>query len=206
MDKIKVKLFDYFSKESAINALKIPYENENANEDLLNNVIKVRKHESIAEKIVMEFIIKDNSRLELQEHVRHRIASPTVKSSRYTLQKMSLDNCLNKHVHPNNLKSEFNIPDKLAIEYHQRLNDLIRHSAEFIEFCQLNSIPNDLAKYGVLESLRTHMSWTINLRSLRNFLKLRLDKHSHFEIRYIANLIIEELKGTYIERLIDDIV
>jgi len=51
----------------------------------------------------------------------------------------------------------------------------------------------DTVKYNIPESYRTELTWTINLRSLQNFLTLRTDKAAHFEIRHLANLIYEAL-------------
>ena len=39
------------------------------------------------------------------------------------------------------------------------------------------------------ESKRTSLQWTINLRSLRNFLELRQSPKAHFEIRHLSELI-----------------
>jgi thymidylate synthase ThyX len=64
---------------------------------------------------------------------------------------------------------------------------------------------NDLMKYMLPESFRTSLVWTINIRSLNNFLKLRSDKGSHFEIRKLAGLVYEEAVKTPYKNLIFDI-
>lgn len=58
-----------------------------ADKNLLNTLINVKKHSSISEHIIYIFNIKGISRLVLQELARHRIASYSVKSSRYVLKK-----------------------------------------------------------------------------------------------------------------------
>ena len=44
----------------------------------------------------------------------------------------------------------------------------------------------DKIKYALPECYKTELVWTINLRSLRNFLKLRLSLKAHQEIRKLA--------------------
>jgi thymidylate synthase ThyX len=55
------------------------------NSKLLENLSWVTFHHSVLEHIVFQFHIKDIGRGVLQEFSRHRIASLTVKSTRYTL-------------------------------------------------------------------------------------------------------------------------
>ena len=47
----------------------------------------------------------------------------------------------------------------------------------------------DKIKYALPECYKTELVWTINLRSLRNFLKLRLSLKAHQEIRKLATII-----------------
>ena len=52
---------------------------------------------------------------------------------------------------------------------------------------------NDISKYNVGESYRTQLTWTINMRSLQNFLSLRTDKKALPEIQHLAHLIYAQL-------------
>ena len=52
---------------------------------------------------------------------------------------------------------------------------------------------NDISKYNVGEAYRTQLTWSINLRSLQNFLSLRTDKKALPEIQHLANLIYKSL-------------
>ena len=65
-------------------------------------------------------------------------------------------------------------------------------------------IPNDLAKYCLPEGFRTNFTWTINLRSLMNFIRLRHNMKAHFEIRHISHLIVEGVKSTWVNELLND--
>ena len=57
----------------------------------------------------------------------------------------------------------------------------------------LAGIPNDTLKMMLPESFKTSLVLTINARSLRNLLNLRLDKRAHWEIRSLAHEIVKQL-------------
>lgn len=195
MNKIKVTLLEVTPEHVVNRAISMPYDSEPSSE-LTRKVIGVKKHLSCAEHVVMNFIVEGSSRLELQEHMRHRIASPTVKSTRYTIQK----------------GLEFVRPDLSALTQAQRnVMNLALDRAEalawnLVTVLQSDDIPNDYIKYVLPESLRTSLSWTINLRSFVNFLELRTAENAHFEIRHIAKLMREEIakdkKSTYIDKIL----
>lgn len=204
MNKITVTLLGIHGLEAAYRAVKKPYKNEDADgKKLLHKVAKVMKHESVLEHIVFQFDVTGSSRLELQEHMRHRMASTTVESTRYALTEMKKDvyNC-----------SLFSFKDKeMVIRKYTVIPIQLAHIEEKIikqRFKQLklwakifDKFGADFAKYELIESIRTSFVWTINARSMLNFLKLRTSKNAHFEIRHIANLMSdllcenEEIKG-----------
>jgi len=64
-------------------------------------------------------------------------------------------------------------------------------------FSKITSLPRNTLKYLLPESFRTSLVWTINARSLLNFLKLRLTPNAHYEIRHLALLILELVKANY---------
>lgn len=57
----------------------------------------------------------------------------------------------------------------------------------------ISGIKNDIAKYCLPECFKVDLVWTINMRSLMNFLQLRLSNNAHFEIRELANRVLEVL-------------
>ena len=122
---------------------------------------------------------------------RHRIASYTVESTRFTLKNvLSSDELVIKDfcVEPPNQTLASIKSNTLAMQ--AILEELNR------------GVPNDTVKYMLPESYRVNLTMTINLRSLVNFLELREAPGAHFEIRHLAGLIREELKGTYVEELL----
>lgn len=206
MNKIKVKLLN-ITPESIVNqAVAMPYGSEPSFE-LTKRVICMKKHLSCAEHIVMNFLIEGSSRLELQEHMRHRMASPTVKSSRFTLNKD-----LSKYADKDDYSDLFVMPDLSALSSEQQ--ELMKSAYDAVyprvmtalTILKESNIPNDYVKYILPESFRTSFSWTINLRSLLNFLHLRTDKNAHFEIRHISNLILQELANNEQSRYVANLI
>lgn len=140
---------------------------------LLEKIID-SKHESVLEHMVFTFKITDISRACLQELARHRIASYSVKSTRYTLKELRDT--------PDNELEKFLIEDIEPIVKYSSIKSLKKIK-------MMLNMPNpdmDKIKYALPECYKTELVWTINLRSLRNFLKLRLSLKAHQEIRKLA--------------------
>lgn len=143
---------------------------------LLKKIID-SKHESVLEHMVFTFKITDISRACLQELARHRIASYSVKSTRYTLKELRDT--------PDNELEKFLIEDIEPIVKSSAIDSLKK-----IKMMLNMSNPDmDKIKYALPECYKTELVWTINLRSLRNFLKLRLSLKAHQEIRKLATII-----------------
>lgn len=205
MDKIKV-ILKHITPEFVVNeAVGMPYDTPPSSE-LTAKVIGIKKHLSCAEHIVMNWHVIGSSRLELQEHMRHRMASPTVKSTRYTIDKDFLRD------YAINTEDLFVMPDlsKLSVEQaailSAHLGFITNRVITAVRQCKDEKIPNDYIKYLLPESLRTSFSWTINLRSFINFLELRTDKHAHFEIRHIAKLMRAELANKLESQYVDELL
>lgn len=204
MENIKV-ILKHITPEFVVNeAVGMPYDTPPSFE-LTGKVIGIKKHLSCAEHIVMNWHVIGSSRLELQEHMRHRMASPTVQSTRYVLKKL-LDSI--------EYADAFVSPDLSALPADKAalVDATIKYIQKqfFLTAKEMHSagIPTDYIKYIVPESLRTSFSWTINLRSFINFLQLRTDKHAHFEIRHIANemrkAISEKLEANYVDEILKE--
>ena len=143
---------------------------------LLKKIID-SKHESVLEHMVFTFKITDISRACLQELARHRIASYSVKSTRYTLKELRDT--------PDNELEKFLIEDIESIVKSSAIDSLKK-----IKMMLNMSNPDmDKIKYALPECYKTELVWTINLRSLRNFLKLRLSLKAHQEIRKLATIV-----------------
>ena len=154
---------------------------------LIKRIIE-SQHTSTLEHCVLTFNLEGWSRLCLQELARHRLASYSVKSTRYTLSELK------------NEESFF--PVRLNYDRANKYINLTKNddidvcstiSLELLRQKIVAGIPNDQVKYCLPECYKFDGIFTINLRSLRNFLELRTSKRAHFEIRELAFKIYEVL-------------
>ena len=168
---------------------------------LLDRVGNQFHHGSILEHISFNFFIDGISRACLQELARHRMSSFSVKSSRYTLTELKrlspfIDELGNLYVNDNG--KYINKDGILASDYLvQRSNDKVnKQNVRILDALRdilSDGTSNDEAKYCMPEAYRTQLTWSINLRSLQNFLTLRTSKKALPEIQHLAHLIYESL-------------
>ena len=193
----KVKLLSYTPLEVINTAIRTCWDSHDKSDnlgekdlDLMKRVILENKHESCGEHCVFNFFIQGISRLNLMELTRHRLASYSVKSTRYTLKELRNE-------------TEFTIKDKERASKYINLTD-----NENVDECSIQALENvrrlvnnavnynvtqDLIKYALPECYKTDLTFSINVRSLRNLLKLRTSKSAHFEIRNLAYKLYEAL-------------
>ncbi len=152
--------------------------------ELIDRVGNKYSHKSTLEHLSYTFYIQGISRACLQELARHRIASYSVKSSRYTLVELrkaditTLEKA-SKYIRLVGIEAV----DNASYEALKRLQSLIQDT----------SIKNDYVKYAMPESYLTELTWSINARSLQNFLQLRSSKHALWEIQALAQAIYSVL-------------
>ncbi len=153
---------------------------------LIDRVGNKFKHASTLEHLVYTFYIQEISRALLQELARHRMASLSVKSTRYTLKELKKEEPFSEN--------EFKRVEKYLVltGVEQVDNASIKALDNLREILKAN-VSNDKAKYCLPESYKTELTWTINARSLQNFLFLRSDKAALWEIRDLANAIYNAL-------------
>lgn len=185
---MNVKLLNFTPIEVAIRAIRRCYNSEHNSDNFgIKDVKLIRRivkdgHTSTVEHIVFTFDIDGISRSCLQELVRHRIASFSVKSTRYTLKELGSAN----------------------INYTDFLVDTGNDVVNFINICTLReisehigTIPNDILKLSLPEAYKTSLIMTINARSFSNFLKLRTSQRAHWEIRKLAKAMFDVLPCEY---------
>ena len=149
--------------------------------DLIDRVGNKNRHSSTLEHLVYTFSIDGISRACLQELARHRIASYSVKSTRYTLKELKDTNTCEL--------------EKFLIE---DIDSVVKSSAldSLRNIKTLLNLPNakmDSIKYALPECYKTSLTWTINARSLQNFLSLRTSKAALKEIRELALKVFDSL-------------
>lgn len=146
-------------------------------------------HESVLEHIVLTFLIEGKSRRCLQELVRHRIASYSVQSTRWSLKKLA-----------NRMTPDQDVDDYLVRTGDGHFDYLNRmHLLRVVWLLRNGQVKNDTAKMMLPEAFKTKTVVTINLRSFRNFLNLRTAQDAHWEIRNLAQDMFLELP----EELVD---
>ena len=158
--------------------------------DLIKRVVLQNFHESVCEHCVFNFFIQGISRLNLMELTRHRLASYSVKSTRYTLKELRNETEFtikdkeraSKYI---NLTDNNNV-DECSIQALENVRRLVNNAVNY-------NVTQDLIKYALPECYKTDLTFSINVRSLRNLLKLRTSKTAHFEIRQLAYKLYEVL-------------
>jgi len=210
---MKVELLQHGSLEVCAHAIRTCWQSFDKSDDggekdkdLIHRVGNKFKHASTLEHLTYTFYISDISRALLQELARHRMASPSVKSTRYTLKELKNEDTFTQGMSMLELKQKYTNPQEVYDDKHMiRASKYLVWTGELmVDFSSivalenlrltlLDGFANDKAKYCLPESYKTELSWTINARSLQNFISLRSSKSALWEIRDLANMIFESL-------------
>ena len=153
---------------------------------LIDRVGNKYKHASTLEHLVYTFYIQGISRALLQELARHRMASLSVKSTRYTLKEL-------KECEPFELDDFEGASKFIVLTGNADVDSASIAALNKLQTLLKKGISNDIAKYALVESYKTELTWTINARSLQNFLSLRSSKSALWEIRKLAREIFKVL-------------
>lgn len=164
---------------------------EESAERFIRNILK-RGHESVIEhEAVTVRMICDRGIT--HEIVRHRIASYSQESTRYC------------NYSGDKFGNEITVID-IAGGFSYDLNnetDLQKYEAwmramenaekSYFELIELGATPQE-ARSVLPNSLKTEIVVTMNLRSWRNFFRLRCDSHAHPQMREVANIALDLFK------------
>ena len=155
--------------------------------ELIERVGNKFKHASTLEHLSYNFYIQGISRALLQELARHRVASLSVKSTRYTLKELKKE-----------LKFELG-------DFERAQKFLVLTGDETVDNASIKALENlreilanttkslDIVKYCLPECYKTELTWSVNARSLQNFLSLRSSKSALWEIRNLSLKLYESL-------------
>lgn len=155
-------------------------------EKFIQNIIKsghdsVIEHASISVRIV-------SCRGTIYELVRHRIASYSQQSSRYcNFSKDKFGNELT-FIKPI-FDKKHNVNEELYLK--QWEESMLMIEKQYLNMSADGVIP-EYTRHILPNSLKTEIVATMNLRSWRNFLKLRMSQNAHPQIRDIAFKIFDE--------------
>jgi len=158
--------------------------------ELIDKVGNKFKHSSTLEHLNYTFYIQGVSRALLQELARHRIASLSAKSTRYTLKELEEEDSFE-------ISGETYYWGRVAKFCVLTGNDLtdtyIAKALENVRELKSQGVPNGIAKFALPDAYKTELTWTINARSLQNFLTLRTAPAAMWEIRSLAYAVYEAL-------------
>ncbi len=154
-------------------------------------------HHSPFEHIVFKFHIKLPIFV-MRQLVRHRIASINERSGRYS--EFDDDWYLPDHARVNekgNIQgSVFSGDEQLDEKTRSMIETSISESYETYRKLLEMGVARELARIVLPSAMYTEFYWTINARSLMNFLSLRADSHAQYEIQECALAIADIFKET----------
>ena len=135
-------------------------------------------HESVAEHASFTFAIEGVSRVLLAQITRHRLASFSVQSQRYCGSDM-----------------EIIVPDSMVMP---ELVDDIVEAKMAVESLYSKAVglgvPEEDARYFTFQGGATRMIVTMNARELRHFFALRCCTRAQWEIRKLANEMLQQCR------------
>lgn len=143
-----------------------------SNTHLIHHLIK-KDHGTPFEHAVFTFDIKCPLFV-ARQWFRHRIASYNEVSLRYCIA-----------------EKDYYTPEKLDRNTLKEYRESIENSLNTYEKLIEKGVSRERARAVLPLSLYTEFYWTINARSLMNFLKLRLDRGAQHEIREYARALLQ---------------
>jgi len=147
-------------------------------EKVIEMIVK-NDYSSCLEHIVFTFDIS-MTKLIAPEFLEHRVSSHTARSTRYT----------------SNIESTWRMPEYFNLKnvsgdtklFFEELN---KQAFSGYQLLRKQGVPRDYARNVLPMTTMTRYIWTINARSLINFLGLRLCERAYLGIRVIAKQILE---------------
>lgn len=169
---------------------------DQSSERFIKSLLKMG-HESVIEHVTLSVRIVCDRGVS-HEIVRHRIASYSQESTRYcNYSAEKFDNELT-FINPC-----FWDKDEDSIKKELWIDTLENIEKNYISLLNMGASPQE-ARAILPNSLKTELIMTLNLRSWRNFLKLRTDKAAHPQIRQVSEMILKMFKEN-IPVIFDDI-
>lgn len=199
LDYGEIELLDKFGDDlSIVNAAKVSFsaslkEMNDHGIGLINYLMK-NKHATPFEHVVFKFRIKAPIFV-TREWMRHRWSSFNEMSMRYYVPPVI-------HFykpHSENIRRQIGKPGSYTFEpvNDENLEKIVKERLDVV-YKLANSVYNDLIELGIAKEIArcvlpvaqyTEFIWTVNARSLMNFLSLRNDANAQYEIQEYAKLI-----------------
>jgi len=91
-------------------------------------------------------------------------------------------------------EDDYTSAEKFIVLTHNKLVDTASIQAlNNLQQILKSGVSNDIAKFCLPESYKTELTWTINARSLQNFIELRSNKAALWEIQNMAQALFKSL-------------
>ena len=196
LDKGFIELVDVMGSDlRAVEAARVSFQKGLTNEERdrkLIDYLMENGHESPFEHIVFTFRIKAPMFV-ARQWFRHRISSFNEISGRYSVikhefyypQKRRKQDKINKQGSLFGLNHE---KESVSIEM---IKSQTESCYETYEALLSKGVAREMARMVLPLNIYTQWYWTINVRSLMNFLNLRADSHAQYEIQEYAKIIAE---------------
>lgn len=147
-------------------------------------------HLSVFEHLKLTWVISDVSRALTHQLVRHRHCSFTQESQRYTETDITSD----WYIEPDNT----NIPEDVLDTYHEAMLNL----GNLYKLLLDTGMPKEDARLVLPNGAKTKIVCTMNMAEFFHFFRLRHDPAAQWEIRNLADLMLESIKdlgGEWVE-------
>jgi thymidylate synthase (FAD) len=166
----------FYSTDGIYSAIQVCQNTDNSLPAVLDKALAAG-HTSLLEHMVYTFEINGISRACSHQLVRHRIASYAQESQRYV--KIKDEDWYIVPDRVKDFKAFHSLMEILKASYNQML---------------ANGTPLEDARYILPNCTKTNLIMTINGRSLDNFLTLRTCSHAQWEIRELANKMLQKVR------------
>ncbi len=197
-----VRLVDMMGDDSAIvQAARTSYgkgtKSKNEDKNLIRYLMR-NKHTSPFEMVEFKFHIKLPIFV-ARQWIRHRTANVNEYSGRYSEMPDEFyvpepDKVKKQSINNKQARANEGFDNQYTNEIIQKIsgtqNKVFQEYKEFLD----NGMAREIARINLPLSIYTEWYWKIDLHNLLHFLKLRLDKHSQYEIRVYAEIIAAILK------------
>ena len=192
-----VRLVDFMGGDSAVvQSARVSFGKGMTNDERDRRLILfllANGHETPFEHSVFKFHIKCPIFV-ARQWFRHRMASYNEISGRYT--EMKEEFCLPEQLRTQKARN-YKYGELDSAQNTELLKKIADHyNASFELYKELldRGVAKEHSRIVLPLSLYTQFYWTINSRSLMNFVKLRIDEHAQYEIRQYAHAINDIFK------------
>lgn len=169
---------------------------EEKDRKLIHYLMK-NEHHTPFEKIVFEFHVKCPIFV-ARQWFRHRIGSYNEASARY--KEFTWQVFMPNEWRLQDTKNKQSSEGKLIASQDAKVDYLVAQAYDAAEraYNEMISlgVARELARVVMPVGIYTEFFWTVNFRSLMNFLKLRTDAHAQYEIRQYANEVLRVVEET----------